>query len=92
MCSPLGTKNHSIAKELKKEVQVIREQSQGGDPQEMSLRGTWELEAKWETKWPPFLEQSKWGESESHSAMSNSFQPHGLYKSMEFSRPKCWSG
>ena len=26
--------------------------------------------------------------SESHSVMSDSLQPHGLYKSMEFSRPE----
>ena len=29
-------------------------------------------------------------ESESHSVMSDSLQPHGL--SMEFSRPEYWSG
>ena len=31
-------------------------------------------------------------ESESCSVMSDSLQPHGLYKSMEFSRPEYWSG
>ena len=30
-------------------------------------------------------------ESESHSVMSDSLQPHGL-KTMEFSRPEYWSG
>ena len=30
-------------------------------------------------------------ESESHSVMSNSLQPHGLYGSTEFSRPEYWS-
>ena len=31
-------------------------------------------------------------ESESHSVMSASLQPHGLYRSMEFSRPEYWNG
>ena len=36
---------------------------------------------------------SKESEHESHSVMSNSLQPYGLYiQSMEFSRPKYWSG
>ena len=30
--------------------------------------------------------------SESHSVVSDSLRPHGLYKSMEFSRPEYWSG
>ena len=29
---------------------------------------------------------------ESHSVVSNSLQPHGLYISLEFSRPEYWSG
>ena len=32
-------------------------------------------------------------ESENHSVLSNSLQPHGLtIQSMEFSRPENWSG
>ena len=44
----------------------------------------------------------EWKDSESHSAVSNSLRPHGLYsglysphwtlQSMEFSRPEYWSG
>ena len=52
-----------------KNIRVIREQNQGGDLQGMSLRGTWELGAKWESMWPPFPEQSKWSESAKHSTM-----------------------
>ena len=31
-------------------------------------------------------------ESERYSVMSDSLQTHGLYKSMEFSRPEYWVG
>ena len=35
----------------------------------------------------------KKSESESHSVVSDSLWPHGLYmQSMEFSRPESWSG
>ena len=36
--------------------------------------------------------QSKEGESESHSVVSNSLGPYGLLQSMVFSRPEYWSG
>ena len=38
------------------------------------------------------LSKWKWSESESCSVVSNSLWPHGLYTSMEFSRPEYWSG
>ena len=46
-----------------------------------------------QTPWKKSYDQPE-SERESHSAMSDSLQPHGLYsiQSMEFSRPEYWRG
>ena len=39
-----------------------------------------------------FRIRGKWSESETHSVVPDSLQPHGTIQSMEFSRPEYWSG